>query len=166
MVVKNDLQKYLDTKKTETRLIGPIERHLMKRTPDDRSTTVLHPSEMIKADFCYRYSAYLLMGGKKKQDNPNLRLQNIFDEGHFIHAKWQNRIYDMGNLWGDFKCQSCAGITSGLSPEICQHCKCATLVYDEVLKKPKHAYTKALLQCVPDAKGIKKLKPIQHRTFI
>ena len=36
----------------------------------------------------------------------------------------------------------------------------------EVLKKPKHAYTKALLQCVPDAKGIKKLKPIQHRAFI
>ena len=36
----------------------------------------------------------------------------------------------------------------------------------EVLRKPKHAYTKALLQCVPDAKGIKKLKPIQHRAFI
>ena len=36
----------------------------------------------------------------------------------------------------------------------------------EVLKKPKHPYTKALLQCVPDAKGIKKLKPIQHHAFI
>jgi len=36
----------------------------------------------------------------------------------------------------------------------------------EVLKKPKHPYTKALLQCVPDAKGIKKLKPIQHHALI
>jgi peptide/nickel transport system ATP-binding protein len=36
----------------------------------------------------------------------------------------------------------------------------------DVLKKPKHAYTKALLNCVPDAKGIKQLKPIQHRAFI
>jgi peptide/nickel transport system ATP-binding protein len=36
----------------------------------------------------------------------------------------------------------------------------------DVLKKPKHAYTKALLQCVPDAKGIKKLTPIQRRVFI
>jgi len=36
----------------------------------------------------------------------------------------------------------------------------------DVLKKPKHTYTKALLQCVPDAKGIKKLKPIQYQTFI
>ncbi len=36
----------------------------------------------------------------------------------------------------------------------------------DVLKKPKHAYTKALLQCVPDIKGIKKLTPIQRRAFI
>jgi hypothetical protein len=132
MAVKNDLQKYLDTKKADTRLLGPIERHLLKKAPGDRSTTVLHPSEMIKADFCHRYSYYLLTGGKKKQDNPNLRLQNIFDEGHFIHAKWQNRIYEMGNMWGDFKCQNCGGITSGLSPQVCEHCKCVTLVYDEV----------------------------------
>lgn len=132
MAVKNDLQKYLDTKKADTRLLGPIERHLLKKAPGDRSTTVLHPSEMIKSDFCHRYSYYLLTGGKKKQDNPNLRLQNIFDEGHFIHAKWQNRIYEMGNMWGDFKCQNCGGITSGLSPQVCEHCKCVTLVYDEV----------------------------------
>lgn len=33
----------------------------------------------------------------------------------------------------------------------------------QVLKKPKHFYTKALLQCIPDARGIKKLKPIQHQ---
>jgi peptide/nickel transport system ATP-binding protein len=32
----------------------------------------------------------------------------------------------------------------------------------QVLKKPKHPYTKALLQCVPDEKGIKILKPIQY----
>ena len=132
MAVKNDLQKYLDTKKADTRLIGPIERHLLKRIPDDRSTTVLHPSEMIKSDFCHRYAYYLLTGGKKKQANPNLRLQNIFDEGHFIHAKWQNRIYEMGNMWGDFKCQNCDGITAGLSPQICEHCNCKTLIYDEV----------------------------------
>lgn len=132
MAVKNDLQKYLDTKKADTRLLGPIERHLLKKAPGDRSTTVLHPSEMIKSDFCHRYAYYLLTGGKKKQDNPNLRLQNIFDEGHFIHAKWQNRIYEMGNMWGDFKCQSCNKVTSGLSPAVCEHCNCPTLIYDEV----------------------------------
>lgn len=132
MVVKTDLQKYLDTKKVDTRLLGPIERHLLKKAPDDRSTTVLHPSEMIKSDFCHRYAYYLLTGGKKKKDNPSLRLQNIFDEGHSIHAKWQNRIYEMGNMWGDFKCQNCGEITSGLSPKVCDHCYCLTLIYDEV----------------------------------
>ena len=31
-----------------------------------------------------------------------------------------------------------------------------------VLKKPKHPYTKALLDCVPDSKGKKELKPINY----
>jgi hypothetical protein len=132
MPSKTDFQKYLDTKKTDSRLTGHIERHLMKKAPGDRSTLVLHPSEMIKADFCHRYSYYLLTGGKKMEKNPGLTLQNIFDEGHFIHEKWQNRIYEMGNLWGDFKCINCNGITSGLSPEKCQHCDCKILRYDEV----------------------------------
>jgi peptide/nickel transport system ATP-binding protein len=33
---------------------------------------------------------------------------------------------------------------------------------DQVLKKPKHPYTKALLACVPDAEGKKQLKPIDY----
>jgi len=32
----------------------------------------------------------------------------------------------------------------------------------EVLKKPKHPYTKALLDCVPDSQGKKDLKPIDY----
>ena len=31
-----------------------------------------------------------------------------------------------------------------------------------VLKNPKHPYTKALLDCVPDSKGKKDLKPIDY----
>jgi len=127
-----DLKKFLDAKKTDTRLIGPIERHLLRQPEGDRSTTVLHPSEMIKHDFCNRYSYYLLMGNKKKADKPNLRLQNIFDEGHFIHAKWQQRIYAMGNMYGDFKCIVCERVTTGLSPDECLYCGCKRLVYDEV----------------------------------
>ena len=132
MVQKTELQKFLDTKKADTRLIGEIERHLMRQPDSDRRTDVLHPSEMIKGDWCHKYSYYLLNGGKAKREKPNLRLQNIFDEGHYIHAKWQNRISDMGNMWGDFICQNCKGITSGLSPKVCEHCNCVTLVYNEV----------------------------------
>jgi len=102
MVQKTELQKFLDTKKADTRLIGEIERHLMRQPDSDRRTDVLHPSEIIKADWCHRYAYYLLNGGKAKREKPNLRLQNIFDEGHFIHAKWQNRLADMGVLYGQW----------------------------------------------------------------
>lgn len=33
---------------------------------------------------------------------------------------------------------------------------------EQVLKHPKHPYTKALLACVPDAEGLKTLKPIDY----
>ena len=127
-----DLKKFLDAKKTETRLIGDIERHLMRRPESDRRTDVLHPSEIIKADWCHRYSFYLLKGGKKKQEKPSLRLQNIFDEGHAIHEKWQSRFYEMGNLYGKFNCIYCKGVTFGLSPKECEHCGCDVLEYGEV----------------------------------
>jgi hypothetical protein len=130
--MEKELKKFLDAKKTETRLLGDIERHLMKRPLDDRSTTVLHPSEMIKPDFCHRYSYYLMTGGKPKTDKPNLRLQNIFDEGHYIHAKWQKRFQEMGVLYGKFKCLACEITTTGISPE-CPTCgRTDVMEYKEV----------------------------------
>ena len=105
--MENDLKRFLDAKKREPRLLGDIERHLMRRPLGDRSTTVLHPSEMIKNDFCYKYSYYLMTGGESKKEKPNLRLQSIFDEGHAIHHKWQNWFHEMGNLYGRFECKHC-----------------------------------------------------------
>lgn len=95
-----ELQKYLDSKKVPTRLIGEVERHLLKQPRDKRRTDVLHPSEIVKSDWCHRYSYYLLTGGEPKTEKPSLRLQNIFDEGHAIHAKWQKRFENMGVLYG------------------------------------------------------------------
>lgn len=133
----SELQKYFDTKKVPTRLIGKIERHLLTKPRGDRSTLVLHPSEIIKPDFCHRYSYYLLTGGEPKTEKPSLRLQNIFDEGHAIHEKWQNRFHEMGTLYGKFKCVACSQITFGLSPRECEHCKCQLLHYAEVTLEDK-----------------------------
>lgn len=133
----SELQKYFDTKKVPTRLIGKIERHLLTKPREDRSTLVLHPSEIIKPDFCHRYSYYLLTGGEPKTEKPSLRLQNIFDEGHSIHEKWQNRFHEMGTLYGKFKCVACKQITFGLSPTECEHCKCDVLHYAEVTLEDK-----------------------------
>ena len=95
-----DLQRFLDAKKTSTRLLGDVERYILKRPREKRRTDVLHPSEIIKSDWCMRYSYYLLNGGEPKIEKPGLRLQNIFDEGHAIHHKWQKRFQEMGVLYG------------------------------------------------------------------
>lgn len=131
---KNDLWKFLDTKSKTNELLGELERHLMAKPAGDRSTTVLHPSEIIKKDFCKRGSYFLMTGHTKIADNPPLRLQIIFDEGHYIHAKWQRWFQEMGILHGKFKCQVCEHVTWGTSPQSCEECGAPEykLTYDEV----------------------------------
>lgn len=131
---KNDLWNLLDSKALKNELEGDIERFLAAQPAGDRRTDVLHPSEIIKNDFCMRGSYFLMIGRKKIADNPKLRLQNIFDEGHYIHAKWQRRFQMMGILHGKYKCDVCDGITFGTSPQECEHCKAPwnKLIYDEV----------------------------------
>lgn len=131
---KSDLWKFLDAKAKPSELLGDIERHLLARPVGDRSTTVLHPSEIIKKDFCHRASYFLLSGRTKIAEKPNLRLQNIFDEGHYIHAKWQRWFQEMGIIHGKFKCQVCDHITWGTSPQECETCQAPwdKLIYDEV----------------------------------
>ena len=121
-VTDAELKRFLDAKKTRSRLLGDIERYLQKRPKGDRSTTVLHPSEMIKKDFCLRGSYFLLKGYPKVAANPGLKLQSIFDTGHQIHAKWQSWFQDMGVLHGNFKCLVCNNLTWGTSPASCEHC--------------------------------------------
>lgn len=137
-VVKSDLKKFLDATRVKTRLVGNVERHLLSRPPGDRRTDVLHPSEIIKKDWCRRASYFLLKGHTKIQERPNLRLQSIFDEGHAIHHKWQNWFYEMGVLHGQFQCQSCKKMNWGTSPKYCDMCQSTDLEYAEVtLEDPK-----------------------------
>lgn len=132
MPTKSELAKFFDTKKAELKLTGPLQRHLLQRPPGKRRTDVLHPSEIIKKDWCLRASYFLLRGHTKIAEKPPLRLQNIFDEGHYIHAKWQSYFQEMGVLHGKFECVSCEKITWGTSPESCEHCGHHRLEYAEV----------------------------------
>lgn len=137
MAVTNaELERFLAAKKTRSRLLGDIERYLQKLPKGDRSTTVLHPSEMIKQDFCLRGSYFLLKGYPKVSANPGLKLQGIFDTGHQTHAKWQAWFQGMGVLHGNFKCLVCNNLTWGTSPEACGHCgRPDRLEYAEVTLK-------------------------------
>lgn len=104
--------------------------------PSDRRGDILHPSEMAKADWCPRASAYRLSNTPTSDPvNPiDFVLQNIFDEGHTIHAKWQGRLWDMGRLWGRFSCLSCGRRWKDTAPPECPHCGAlrALLRYEEV----------------------------------
>jgi CRISPR/Cas system-associated exonuclease Cas4 (RecB family) len=133
-VIKSDLKKFLDAKKSNNRLLGDIERHLQARPVGNRDYTVLHPSEIIKKDHCWRASYFLLRGHTRVAEKPALRLQNIFDEGHYIHAKWQRWFQEMGVIHGQFKCQVCDHITWGTSPQECEVCQASweKLLYSEV----------------------------------
>ena len=133
-ISSDELKRFLDANKLEPRLLGHLERHLMKRPAGDRRTDVLHPSEIIKKDWCKRASFFLLKGYPKVQANPSLRMQTIFDTGHAIHAKWQAWFQEMGVLHGKFKCDVCDKITWGTSPEECEHCHApaSKLEYAEV----------------------------------
>jgi CRISPR/Cas system-associated exonuclease Cas4 (RecB family) len=131
-VTKSELQKFLDAKKKPYRLIGDVERHLLQRPVGDRSTTVLHPSEIIKKDWCKRASYFLLKGHTKIAEKPALQLQSIFDEGHAIHAKWQRYFQEMGVLYGRFVCVACDFSLFDIGPVECPACGKNTIEYREV----------------------------------
>jgi hypothetical protein len=131
---KGSLKTFLDTKKVETRLVGPIERHLLTRPLDDsRRRDVIHPSELIKKDFCARASFFTITQNLVQGDRPGLRLQSIFDEGHTIHDKWQTWIREMGILYGVWFCMFCDHRFWDTSPTECPRCHDERfLVYKEV----------------------------------
>jgi CRISPR/Cas system-associated exonuclease Cas4 (RecB family) len=134
MVLTNaEFKKFLEAKNRPYRLLGDIERHVLTQPPGDRRTDVLHPSEIIKKDWCLRGSYYLLMGETKVQEKHGLRLQSIFDEGHAIHAKWQRWFHDMGVLHGNFECSACKSRQFGTSIFDCTECGFKnTMQYAEV----------------------------------
>lgn len=96
-----ELKAYLDAGKRETRLIGAVERHILVQPFDERRQDILHPSDLIKPEWCALAAFHALNGNYvETRERPGLRLRSIFDEGHAIHAKWQGYLKDMGILYG------------------------------------------------------------------
>ncbi len=132
-------------KMQNTVLLGDIQRHMIREAdkPSDRRQDIIHPSEMAKTGWCPR-GTYLRIKACREADNPYLKpkenfgvqLLNIFDEGHYIHDKWQRRLWDMGELWGQWKCSMCKGTFNALAPTNClaSHCRAEKefLTYKEI----------------------------------
>lgn len=135
-VKRSPLRQILDTAKYETRILGAIQRHLLIRPADERDATVIHPSEMAKADWCPRATFFRLVEAPAKEngDGPSFTLENIWAEGHDIHGKWQTWLWEMGLLRGVFHCNACSTDFEATAPELCRLCKAprACLAYREV----------------------------------
>lgn len=113
--------------KDKTLILGRVRRHVLATIrPDDaeRRQDVIHPSELSHADFCPRECYYRLAGFKplRKVEGHSYVLRRIFDEGHDIGIKFQNDLWDMGELLGMFHCQICASRWWGKAPKSCVFC--------------------------------------------
>jgi hypothetical protein len=59
-------------------------------------------------------------------------MNNAFSEGHTIHEKWQRWLWEMGVLFGDWKCMDCGHRYGALAPKCCQFCRSERLRYVEL----------------------------------
>lgn len=140
--LKGRLADYANASKG-TILLGDIQAHMIKEQskPSTRRQDIIHPSETSHGDWCPRSTYYRIKTCREAQ-NPFLKppergvgvqLLNIFDEGHYIHDKWQKRLRDMGDLWGNWSCMGCQTVFNDqLYPGHCPYCDSINIQYLEV----------------------------------
>lgn len=123
------LAAYLEASKAQDKLFGDIQKHVLaKAGKSDRRTDCLHPSEMIKSDWCHRAAAYGLTRPQPAAPSTRFTRENIFQEGHNTHAKWQRWLQEMGRLGGDWHCRACDQVFwDDATPTECQHCAASEL---------------------------------------
>lgn len=138
----NTLKKIVDVGKKETRVVGSVERWILARPADNsRATDVIHPSAMIKPDWCHRAEYYHLQGAEPAPPKyrQSMKTHLTFEEGHRIHARWQNWFQGMGRLYGKFECVNCRVVVWETSPTLCTGCSSTKFKYKEVpVSSPEH----------------------------
>lgn len=123
----------IESKKKDTVLLGDIQQHAVKNAQrdSDRRQDIIHPSEMAKADWCPRQTAWRIRG-EKETDKPEVHgyhMLTVFQEGHDVHTKWQTWLGEMGRLWGYWYCTVCGDAQWGVSVRCNEH---GPMTYGEV----------------------------------
>lgn len=129
------LKKLVDIGKKETRVLGSVERWLLAQPKDtSRATDVIHPSAMVKSDWCHRAEYYTLQGAEPAPSKyaASMKQLLVFEEGHRIHARWQAWFQRMGKLYGKYECMDCHVKIMATSPEECYGCGSKKFKYHEV----------------------------------
>ena len=128
-----------DTYRSKSGVLLPaIQRHVMKQVSvfdDDRRSDIMHPSELSKPDWCPRHDFYRMTGvpvSKSSTSNPSFQMENVFAVGNSIHEKWQGWCWEMGLLYGKFRCHNCLHVWVDQSPLVCPECGSNHLHYVEL----------------------------------
>lgn len=129
------LKKLVDAGKKETRVLGSVERWLLAKPKDtSRPSDVIHPSAMVKADWCHRAEYFTLQGAEPAPPKYRQGMKTLltFEEGHRIHDRWQTWFWGMNKLYGVFRCNYCKHDFWAQSPDSCPECGYTSLKYREV----------------------------------
>lgn len=136
---KKGLAAYLEASKVPDVLFGDIQRHVLWKAGEqsDRRIDCIHPSEAIKDDWCIRANYFKIMTNVAYNPRQTtFRMENIFQEGHNTHSKWQRWLAEMGKLSGDWKCNSCDTVFfCATTPDTCPEESCvadARFTYEEL----------------------------------
>jgi hypothetical protein len=128
------LKKFVDANRVPSRVLASVERYLLSRPTDtSRRSDVIHPSAMVKPDWCHRAEYYELSGRPPAPSKYKTSLKQLltFEEGHRIHRGWQGWFGDMQQLYGKWGCLDCKVFTWGLGVT-CDGCTSTNLTYLEV----------------------------------
>ncbi|MFF8283371.1 hypothetical protein ACF06W_11680 [Streptomyces albus] len=133
------LTEYLNASKSAEPLFGDVQKHVLAKAqqPSGRRQDVLHPSEIVKSDWCHRSAFHRLRLGAEPPDRlkTTFTRENIFAEGHQTHTKWQTWLTEMGRLAGDWRCAHCGVVFwHETTPTCCHGCSAPAtcLTYAEV----------------------------------
>ncbi len=122
------MKRLAEARKNNNDLLADCERLLLREheEPSERRQDVIHPSEMAKADWCPRATYLRILAARAgellEKEAHRFQLENIFEEGHEYHRKWQDRFRRMGRLFGRWKCEACNHYWYARSPQYCPEC--------------------------------------------
>ncbi|MEV8601769.1 hypothetical protein AB0465_18040 [Streptomyces griseoviridis] len=121
------LTEYLNAAKSMEPLYGDVQKHVLEKAlkPSGRRQDVLHPSEMVKPDWCHLAAFHRLRLEAEPADRrkTSFTRENVFQEGHETHTKWQRWLTEMGRLAGDWHCRACDQVFwDDETPTCCQLC--------------------------------------------
>ncbi|WP_405667892.1 hypothetical protein [Streptomyces sp. NBC_00055] len=133
------LTEYLNAAKLAEPLYADVQKHVLEKAmkPSGRRQDVLHPSEMVKPDWCHLAAFHRLRLEAEPADRKKTTFtrENIFQEGHETHSKWQRWLAEMNRLAGDWHCSYCDRIFwNDETPTCCHNCSAPSscITYAEV----------------------------------